>query len=104
MKIIGYTVGTTLPKSNLAQTDPKKGDYVKNKEALDDRYYTEPEIDEKMTVVNDAISEAITEAQEHADSGDTTTLQNANTYTDNAVAQKAQVTMKTWTATAIGGV
>lgn len=31
MKIIGNTVGTSLPKPNLMQTDPKKGDYVKGK-------------------------------------------------------------------------
>lgn len=30
-KIIGNTVGTPLPKSNWAQTDPTKGDYIKNK-------------------------------------------------------------------------
>ena len=33
-KIIGATVGTTLPKPNLAQTDPKMGDYVKGREAV----------------------------------------------------------------------
>lgn len=32
MKIIGNTVGTPLPKPNLMQSDPKKGDYVKGKE------------------------------------------------------------------------
>ena len=32
MKIIGNTVGTTLPKPDLMQTDPKKGDYVKGKD------------------------------------------------------------------------
>lgn len=31
-KIIGVTVGSPLPKPNLMQTDPKKGDYVKGKE------------------------------------------------------------------------
>ena len=30
-KIIGVTVGTQLPKSNLQQMDPTKGDYVLNK-------------------------------------------------------------------------
>lgn len=30
-KIIGITVGTTLPKPNFKQTDPTKGDYIKNK-------------------------------------------------------------------------
>ena len=29
MKIIGVTVGTSLPKPNFDQTDPKKGDYIK---------------------------------------------------------------------------
>lgn len=28
-KIIGVTVGTTLPKPNFDQTDPTKGDYIK---------------------------------------------------------------------------
>lgn len=31
-KIIGVTVGSPLPKPNLMQNDPKKGDYVKGKE------------------------------------------------------------------------
>lgn len=31
-KIIGVTVGSPLPKPNLMQTDPTKGDYVKGKE------------------------------------------------------------------------
>ena len=30
-KIIGATVGTQLPKPNFKQTDPTKGDYIKNK-------------------------------------------------------------------------
>ena len=29
MKIIGTTVGTTIPKPNFDQTDPRKGDYIK---------------------------------------------------------------------------
>lgn len=29
MKIIGITVGTTIPKPNFNQTDPTKGDYIK---------------------------------------------------------------------------
>ena len=32
MKIIGNTIGLGLPKPNLMQTDPKKGDYVHGKE------------------------------------------------------------------------
>ena len=30
-KIIGVTVGTTLPKPNFKQNDPTKGDYIRNK-------------------------------------------------------------------------
>lgn len=30
-KIIGITVGSPLPKSDFNQTDPTKGDYIKNK-------------------------------------------------------------------------
>lgn len=30
-KIIGVTVGTQLPKPNFQQTDPTKGDYIRNK-------------------------------------------------------------------------
>lgn len=33
MRIIGNTVGTTIPKPDWLQEDPKKGDYIKNKEA-----------------------------------------------------------------------
>lgn len=29
MKIVGYTVGTPLPKPNFDQTDPRKGDFIK---------------------------------------------------------------------------
>ena len=34
-KIIGVTVGTTLPKPNFKQTDPTKGDYIRNKPDFD---------------------------------------------------------------------
>ena len=32
MKIVGNTVGTTMPRPNLMQTDPQKGDYVHGRE------------------------------------------------------------------------
>ena len=34
-KIIGVTVGTTLPKPDFNQNDPTKGDYIKNKPDFD---------------------------------------------------------------------
>lgn len=91
MKIIGYTVGTTLPKPSFAQTDPSKGDYIKDKEVL-------------MAEINTSISDSTAEAKSYADTGHDTTLQNANIYTDNAVAQKTKVIMKTWTAKNTGGI
>jgi len=38
MKIIGNTVGMGLPKPNLMQTDPAKGDYVKGKEEFVEQF------------------------------------------------------------------
>lgn len=35
MIIRGNTVGTPTPRSNWDQTDPKKADYIKGKEAVD---------------------------------------------------------------------
>ena len=35
MIIKGNTVGTTMPRANWDQTDPKKADYIKGKEAVD---------------------------------------------------------------------
>lgn len=35
MKIVGNTVGTTMPRANLAQTDPKKPDYIIGSDVLD---------------------------------------------------------------------
>jgi hypothetical protein len=36
MKIVGNTVGTTIPKPDWNQTDPSKGDYIKNKPSATD--------------------------------------------------------------------
>ena len=43
MKIIGNVIGTTLPKPNFKQTDPTKGDYIKNK--------PEPMTDEEIDAI-----------------------------------------------------
>lgn len=83
-KIIGVTVGTTLPKPDFNQTDSSKGDYIKNKpdfnglnERIDsidteilalktskadsthdhnDKYYTESEIDAKLNEKSDKLT------------------------------------------------
>lgn len=36
-KIVGRTVGTTIPKPNWGQNDPRKGDYIKGKELVDNQ-------------------------------------------------------------------
>lgn len=40
-RIIGVTVGSPLPKPNLMQTDPTKGDYVKGKEEFLEQFVPE---------------------------------------------------------------
>lgn len=54
MKIIGNTVGTTIPKPNLMQTDPAKGDFVKGKEELDKKL----DADKLPEAVNAALAQA----------------------------------------------
>lgn len=73
-KIIGITVGTQLPKPNFKQTDPTKGDYIKNK----------PDFDGLKTAVSD-VSKLV---------GDVA----VSTQIDNAIAQKSQVQIITWEA------
>lgn len=56
-KIIGVTVGTTLPKPNFKQTDPTKGDYIKNKPDFEG---LKTNVEELKTLVGDiAVSEQI---------------------------------------------
>ena len=56
-KIIGVTVGTQLPKPNFKQTDPTKGDYIKNKPDFDG---LKSKVDTVSDLVGDtAVSEQI---------------------------------------------
>ena len=56
-KIIGVTVGTTLPKPDFKQTDPTKGDYIKNKPDFDG---LQTEVSNLSELVGDkAVSEQI---------------------------------------------
>ena len=59
-----------------------------------DIYYTETEINEQITTINNSISTSLNEAKSYSD----TNLNAAKTYTDNAVAQKTQVQIITWEA------
>lgn len=75
-KIYGITVGSTLPKPNLMQDNPKKGDFVHGKDAIparvsqlenDSGYLTEhQDISGKMDAdkVPGAISTALAEDKE----------------------------------------
>lgn len=86
MKIIGYTVGTTLPKPSLAQNDPTKGDYIKDKEILDEKYIKVDEqelTDEQKAQVRtnvDAVSmteaEALTDSVAFIDAEDNENVEN----------------------------
>lgn len=78
-KIIGVTVGTQLPKPNFKQTDPTKGDYIRNKPDFDG---LKSDLENIKNLVGDtSVSEQI---------------ELANGYTDNVVAQKSQVQIITW--------
>lgn len=57
MKIVGNTVGTSLPKPDLRQTDPRKGDFVKGK-------------DEISEIVNDALAQAKASGEFKGDPGE----------------------------------
>ena len=74
-KIIGITVGSPLPKPNLKQTNPAKGDYVKGKEIIptkvsqldnDSGYLTEhQDISGKLDAskLPEAVNEALAQAK-----------------------------------------
>ena len=68
-KIIGVTVGTTLPKPDFLQDDPTKGDYIKNK----------PDFDGLQAKFNEFVGDKKVSEQ-----------------IDEALANKAQVQIITW--------
>lgn len=114
MKIVGYTVGTPLPKPNFDQTDPRKGDFIKGDRSFlnmdDSLAHSGRPADAKATgdAINsiqaqidtkiDSVNDSIYEARQDAESGDASTLELSKQYTDNAVAQRAQVQIITWGA------
>ena len=75
-KIIGITVGSPLPKPNLKQDDPTKGDYVKGKDIIptkvsqlenDSNYVGTSEL---QPAVNNALEQAKTSGEFKGDKGD----------------------------------
>lgn len=73
-KIIGVTVGTQLPKPNFKQTDPTKGDYIRNKPDFDG-------LRDEVNTLNNLV-------------GDTS----VSDQIDNKVSQKSQIQIITWGA------
>ncbi len=61
-KIIGVTVGSPLPKPNLMQTDPTKGDYVKGKEKFLEQ--VKIETDNTLTIKDGVLSVNTTDQME----------------------------------------
>lgn len=59
-----------------------------------DIYYTESEIDGKVSAINTSVSNSLNEAKSYSD----TNLGIAKTYADNIVAQKSQIQIITWEA------
>lgn len=92
-KIIGVTVGTQLPKPNFKQTDPTKGDYIKNKPDFDGLKSRVDTINSLVgdTAVSEQINEAITNIEMPSIDGLAT-----EEYVTNSVAQKSQVQIITW--------
>ena len=114
MKIVGYTVGTPLPKPNFDQTDPRKGDFIKGDRSflnMDDSL-TEAgrpadakatgdainSMQAQMDMKIDNINSSISETKQYADSGDESTLALSKQYTDIAIAQTPKIQIITWGA------
>lgn len=86
MKIVGYTVGTPLPKSNFDQTDPNKGDYIKG-----DRSFLN-------------MDDTLTHSGRPADAKATGDAINANTAKiDEATTTHNELTVQLGTGGTIGG-
>lgn len=66
-KIIGITVGTPLPKPNFKQTDPTKGDYIKNKPDFDGLKSRVSDVEERLDSINMEVDETLTQSGTAAD-------------------------------------
>ena len=55
-KIIGITVGTQLPKPNFKQTDPTKGDYIRNKPDFDGLKSRVKDVEDALIAVDSTLS------------------------------------------------
>ena len=85
-KIIGATVGTQLPKPNFKQTDPTKGDYIKNKPDFDGLKSRVDALEQAGGGSDIAVDNTLTISGAAADAK----------ATGDTLAQKAQVQIITW--------
>lgn len=112
MKIVGYTVGTPLPKPNFDQTDPHKGDFIKGDRSFitpDDtltesgrpadaqatglaiteihqNLETKADVSAIPTKLSDLTDDSSFAQTSYVDNQDEATLANANEYTDEKIA------------------
>ena len=115
-KIIGATTTTPIPRSDWAQQNENRADYILNKPdikslaskdivertdlsddikaSLGKADSAEAYVDELIGGVNTAISEA----KSSAETGDENTLAAAKQYADQVAAQSAQIQIVTWGA------
>ena len=81
-KIIGVTVGTTLPKPNFKQTDPTKGDYIRNKpdfDGLQSRVKaTEEVLSQKQPIGDYALNSDVAQVKQEV-------INISNAYTDEQI-------------------
>lgn len=62
-KIIGITVGTQLPKPNFKQTDPTKGDYIKNKPDFEGLKSRVGNVEDSITSVSELVGDVAVATQ-----------------------------------------
>jgi hypothetical protein len=62
-KIIGVTVGTPLPKPNFKQTDPTKGDYIKNKPDFEGLKTRVGNVEDAITSVSELVGDVAVATQ-----------------------------------------
>ena len=74
MKIIGNTVGMGLPKPNLTQTNPKKGDYVKGKDEF---------VSEFISAINTTLEQAKESGEFDGKDGTSVTVKSVSESTED---------------------
>lgn len=101
MKIIGATVGTTTPKPNFDQTDPRKGDFIKGDRSflrVDDTL-TESGISADARAVGEAINAVIANVDELSNQKSDVGHNHDGSYDAKGSASSALASAKSYTDT-----